>query len=72
MRRRTVAAVSTFCSSWSVGTFGGGGGGGVPSNCSSTHLPRFTGEVRVGFDVTVKMLACVINPPRRRSLRLTR
>ena len=43
---------------------GGGGGGGLPSNCSSTHLPRFTGEVRVGFEVTVSTLACVSRPPR--------
>ena len=35
----------------------GGGGGGAPSSCSSTHLPRFTGDVRVGFEVTVKTLA---------------
>src|SRR4030095_3614350 len=47
-----------------LGTFGGGGGGGSPSNCSRIHLPRFTGEVRVGFDVTVSTLACVSRPPR--------
>ena len=28
---------------------GGGGGGGAPRTFSSTHLPRFTGEVRVGL-----------------------
>ncbi len=38
-------------SSLSSGTSGGGGGGGVPRIASSTHLPRFTGEVRVGFEV---------------------
>ncbi len=48
----------------SSGTFGGGGGGGVPSICSSTHRPRFTGDVRVGLDVTVSTLACVSTPPR--------
>ena len=30
------------------GTFGGGGGGGVPRSCSSTHLPRIVGAVRLG------------------------
>ena len=29
-----------------------GGGGGAPRRFSSTHLPRITGEVRVGYDVT--------------------
>ena len=37
---------------------------GVPSICSSTQRPRFTGDVRVGFEVTVRMLACVSKPPR--------
>ena len=43
---------------------GGGGGGGVPRICSRIHLPQLTGEVRVGFDVIVRMLACVRMPPR--------
>src|SRR5439155_1199360 len=30
----------------------------VPNRFSKIHLPRFTGEVRVGFEVTVRMLAC--------------
>ena len=47
----------------SSGTSAGGGGGGVPRICSRIHLPRFTGEVRVGFDVTVRTLACVRTPP---------
>ena len=51
-------------SSASFGTSGGGGGGGVPSRLSSTHLPRLTGEVRVGFEVTVSTLAWVSMPPR--------
>ena len=34
-------------------------------SASRIHLPRFTGEVRVGFDVTVRTLACVSTPPRR-------
>src|SRR5205823_11937758 len=32
---------------------GGGGGGGALRMFSRIHLPRLTGEVRVGFDVTV-------------------
>ena len=43
---------------------GGGGGGGVPRICSRIHLPRRTGEVRVGLEVMVRMLACVRMPPR--------
>ena len=31
---------------------------------SRIHRPRFTGEVRVGFEVAVKTLAIVITPPR--------
>ena len=46
------------------GTSGGGGGGGVLRTWSSTHLPRLTGEVRVEFDVSVRMLAWVRMPPR--------
>ena len=36
--------------------------------CSRTHFPRLTGEVRVGFEVMVRMLAIVRTPPRRPSL----
>ena len=32
-------------------------------------MPRFTGEVRVGFEVTVRTEAIVTTPPRRRSVR---
>ena len=39
----------------------------MPRICSMIHLPRFTGDVRVGFDVIVSTLACVSTPPRRRS-----
>src|SRR5688572_8089769 len=38
------------------GTFGGGGGGDVPRKFSRIHLPRTTGDVRSGWDVTVRML----------------
>jgi hypothetical protein len=54
---------SCFCCSNS-GTSGGGGGGGVFSSCSNTNLPRFTGEERVAFDASARMLACVSIPPR--------
>ena len=43
---------------------GSGGGGGRPSRFSRIHLPRFTGEVRVGFEVMVRMLAWVRSPTR--------
>ena len=48
----------------SAGTFAGGGGGGVPRKFASTNRPRFTGEVRSGFDVTSSALPCVSMPPR--------
>ena len=44
--------------------FGGGGGGGEPSRFSSTHLPRSTGDVRVAYDVSVRMLPWPSRPPR--------
>ena len=36
---------------------GGGGLGGMPRTWPRIHLPRFTGEVRVGLDVRVRTLA---------------
>src|SRR3989442_8367729 len=47
-----------------LGTLGGGGGGGAPRRVSSTHLPRNTGEVRLGYDVTVRRLPWPSRPPR--------
>ena len=44
---------------------GGGGGGGVPRMLLSTHLPRSTGDVRFGYDVTVSRLPWPKMPPRR-------
>jgi len=35
---------------------GGGAGGGVPRMFSRIHLPRRTGDVLLGYDVTVRML----------------
>ena len=46
------------------GTFGGGGGGGVPRMLFKTNTPRFTGEVRSGFDVMARTVPSVITPPR--------
>ena len=51
------------------GTFGGGGGGGVPRRFSRIHLPRTTGDVRSGYDVTVRMLPCPSSPRRALSCR---
>ena len=48
----------------SAGTFGGGGGGGVPRMFSRIHLPRSTGDVRFGYDVTVRMLPWPSRPRR--------
>src|SRR5204863_3998535 len=47
-----------------AGTSGGGGGGGEASRLSSTYLPRSTGEVRVEYDVTVRILPWLSKPPR--------
>ncbi len=62
---------AAFALSTSSGTFGGGGGGGVPRIWSRIQRPRLTGEVRVGFEVMVKMLACVKMPPRSPSASFT-
>jgi hypothetical protein len=42
--------------SCSGGTFGGGGGGGAPRMLSKRYFPRSTGDVRVAYDVTVRIL----------------
>ena len=62
-RSRTDSVLETVLS-FSAGTFGGGGGGGVPSRFFRTHWPRITGEVRVAYEVTVRMLPCRSSPPR--------
>ena len=49
---------------------GGGGGGGEPRMFSSIHLPRITGEVRVAYEVTVRMLPWPSRPPRVSSVRV--
>ena len=40
----------------------------IPSSVSSTHLPRFTGEVRFGCDVTGRMLPWPSRPRRASSV----
>ena len=54
-----------------AGTSGGGGGGGAPRRFSRIHLPRSTGEVRLGYDETVRTLACRQTPPRPLPVRST-
>src|SRR5437867_7698294 len=66
-RSRTERVADTVLS-LNAGTFGNGGGGGVPMILSRIHLPRITGEVRVAYDVTVRMLPWRSNPPRWLSL----
>ena len=55
-RAPSAAPLPSAPSSSRAGTLGGGGGGGAPRRFSSSHLPRSTGEVRLGYDVTVRML----------------
>ena len=73
MRSRTVddgAPPSPF--STSAGMFGGGAGGGDPRMLVRIHRPRTTGEVRVEYDVTVRMLPCPSRPIRLGSVMVTR
>src|ERR1051325_9185544 len=49
---------------FNAGTFGGGGGGGADNKFSSTHLPRFTGDVRFAYDVFVNRLPRPSSPTR--------
>src|ERR1700722_8003559 len=55
---------AAFPSVLSAGTLGGGGGGGDASRFCNTYFPRKTGDVRVEYDVSVKMLPCPNKPPR--------
>ncbi|PWU10759.1 MAG: hypothetical protein C5B51_03805 [Terriglobia bacterium] len=48
----------------SDGTLGGGGGGGAASRFSSTYLPRNTGEVRVEYEVSVRIPPWPSSPAR--------
>ena len=64
---RTVAGSPPSSFSLRAGTSGGGGGGGEPSRFSNTHLPRTTGDVRFGCEVTSSTLPCPSSPARRSS-----
>ena len=72
IRSRIASTLSAPSAGSSSGTFGGGGGGGVPSTFSSTHFPRPTGEVRSGYEVTVRMLPWPSKPRRLPSASATR
>ena len=64
MRSRIESTRPLASVSCSGGTFAGGGGGGVPTMFSRIHLPRRTGDVRLAYDVTVRMLPWPSRPPR--------
>jgi hypothetical protein len=57
IRSRSESTFPSEPASGKVGTLGGGGCGGTPSRFVRIHFPRSTGEVRFGYDVTVRMLA---------------
>ena len=63
-RSRIVSVPPPSLVSSRSGTSAGGGGGGTPSRFSRIHLPRTTGEVRSGYDVTVRMLPWPSRPRR--------
>jgi len=63
MRRRSRSDRSLPFSS-SAGTLGGGVGTCAPITFSSTHTPRCTGEVRSGFEVTMRKLPWPSSPRR--------
>src|SRR4029079_9231438 len=72
-RRSRMGRFAATVFSFNDGTLAGGGGGGVPRRFSRIHLPRITGEVRVAYDVTVRILPWRSSPPRSLSeSRLTR
>src|SRR4029453_10726524 len=66
MLSRKDRGLPSAASSFNGGTFGGGGEGGTPRRFVRIHLPRSTGDVRFGYEVTVRMLAWP-NSPRRAS-----
>src|SRR5262245_3678583 len=56
IRSRIVLGRSLLTScSFNFGTFGGGLGGGTPRIFSKIHLPRRTGDVRLGCDVAISI-----------------
>src|SRR4029077_20835127 len=62
IRSRIVGTFTFGGVSFSDGTSGGGGGGGVPRTFVSNHLPRIVGDVRLAYEVTVRMLPWPISP----------
>ena len=64
---RRLAALSTTAPAGKLSLPGGGAGGGASRRLSRIHLPRLTGEVRVGFEVSARMLAWPSRPWRRGS-----
>ena len=54
--RKVFGSLSCFAVSSRSGTFGGGIGTAAPTMFSSTHIPRWTGDVRFGYEVTIRML----------------
>ena len=72
MRSRCDVGAAPAALSSRGGTLAGGAGGGDPSTRSSSHLPRFTTEVRVEYEVRVRMLALPSSPARRSSGSTTR
>src|SRR5687767_6263072 len=71
-RRSRSETVDPSFDSSRTGTSGGGGGGAEPRRFSSTHLPRTGGDVRVGYEETVKTAPCVNKPLRFSPSRFTR
>src|SRR3954467_302700 len=55
-RSRTERTFVAKLGGLSGGTPAGGDGGGAPSRFSRIHFPRTTGDVRSGYDVTVRIL----------------
>ena len=73
VRTRGMETVGIFVFPVSLPVFsctstpGGGCGGSTPRNVAWNHLPRVTGEVRAGFDVTASRPPLPINPRRTSS-----
>ena len=74
MRSRIVAGTTVAPSpfSGSGGTLAGGGGGGAASRFWRIHLPRSTGDVLLGLELTVRMLPWPSSPRRCSSANATR
>ena len=62
--QRWLRSLNSLAASSRAGISGGGGGGAMRKKLSRMNKPRFTGEVRVGFEVTARTVPCVSIPPR--------